>query len=199
MSTFDDFVKKMRESTSNAGECIELLQTALAQNSTAPLQVCREKAAQINKTEADLTARITRLAQENNALRVYLSVPLILQRIAGHIDNLTDTFHKKIKDDILFSDRAISELMILFRRLKEALKNTSDLLVTKNPVLVKHINECEEDIVRKALEFATLHEERLIEGLCLPVSSPLYLNILNSIRCIAWDTNEIASKFSQSE
>jgi len=199
MSTFDDFVKKMKESTNNACECIDLLQTALSQNSTAHLQVCREKTAHIKKTEAELSAKITQLAQENNALRVYLSVPLILQRIGGHIDNLNDTFHKKIKDDILFSDRAVSELTTLFRRLKEALKNTSDLLVTKNPVLVRHITECEEDVVKKALEFATLHEERLIEGLCLPVSSPLYLNILNSIRCIAWDTNEIASKFSQSE
>ncbi len=199
MSTFDDYVKKMRESTNNAGECLDLLQKALSHNSTAPLQNCREKTTHIKKTEAELTGKITQLAQENNTLRVYLSVPLILLRIGGHIDNLTDTFHKKIKDDILFSDRAVSELTILFRQLKEALKSTSDLLVTKNPVLVHHITECEEDVVRKALEFATHHEERLIEGLCLPVASPLYLNILNSIRCIAWDIKEIASRFTQSE
>jgi Na+/phosphate symporter len=108
---------------------------------------------------------------------------------------LNESVGKKVKEDILFSDRAISELSILIQKLKETLKNTSDLLATKNAVLVQHINGCEEDIVRKALEFATQHEERLVEGLCLPVSSHLYLNMLNSIRCIAWDAKEIATKF----
>ena len=43
-------------------------------------------------------------------------------------------------------------------------------------------------------EYATLHEERLIEGLCLPVASSLYINMLDSIKNIAWHAKEIATK-----
>ncbi len=199
MLTFDEFVKKMHEATNNTLECLTMLQTALALNSKAPLNDCREKTAFIRKTEADLTVKITQLAREDNALKVYLSVPLLLQRIAEHIDSLAETINRKIKDDLLFSDRAVSELSILFQRLKEALQSTSDLMVTKNHIRVQHVVKCEEDVVKKALEFATQHEERLVEGLCLPASSPLFLNMLNSIRCIAWDTKEIDMKFSRSE
>ncbi len=199
MSTSDEYVKKMHEATNKAFECLTLLETAISLNSKVPLQDCSAKTALITKAEADLTGKIAHLAQENNALRVYLSVPLLLQRIGGHIDSLNESISKKIKDDILFSDRAVSELTILFQKLKEALKSTADLLVTKNPILVQHIIECEEDVVKKALEFATQHEERLIEGLCLAVASPLFLNMLNTIRYIAWDTKEIALKFAKSK
>jgi Na+/phosphate symporter len=195
MITFDDCVKKMQEDANSAHECLALLQTALSRNSAAPLKDCERKIALIRKTEAELTEKITHLAQENHTYRMYLSIPPLLLRIGEQVEKLSETIHKKIKEDVLFSDRAISELTILFQRLKEALKSTSDLLATKNPVLVQHITECEDDVVKKALEYATLHEERLIEGLCLAMASPLFLNILNSVRCIAWDAKEIATKF----
>jgi Na+/phosphate symporter len=196
METFNGYLKKMCDSLCSADECLTLLHSALKQNSMRPVHDCREKIISIRKTEADLSSKITQLAQKDHSFRTYISVPQLLLRIGENIEKLSDTINKKIKEDILFSDKAVAELAILFQRLKETLKSTSDLLATKNTVLIQHIDECEEDIVRKALAFATQHEERLVEGLCLPVSSPVYLNMLNSIRCIAWDAKEIATKFA---
>ncbi len=196
METFNAYLKKMCENLHNANECLSLLHSALTHNTTASVNDCKEKISSIKKTESDLAGKITYLAQKDHSFKIYISIPQLLLRIGDNIEKLNEIVAKKIKENVLFSDRAISELSILFQKLKEGLNSTSDLLATKNPVLVKHINECEEDIVQKALEFATHHEERLIEGLCLPVASSLYLNMLNSIRCIAWDTKEIATKFS---
>ncbi|HET6418795.1 MAG TPA: hypothetical protein VFG19_01475 [Geobacteraceae bacterium] len=198
MATFDQCLKKIQEDSSIALECLSLLQAALSRNSTAPLRDCEGKTALFKKSEAELTESITRLAKENQTYRAYLSIPPLLLRIGEQIERLCEIVNKKISDDILFSDRAISELSTLFDKLKEALKSTSDLLATKNPVLIKHITECENDIAVKALEYGTQHEERLIEGLCLTIASPLFLNILNSVRCIAWDAKEIALKFKVS-
>jgi Na+/phosphate symporter len=197
METFNDCLDKMKGAANNAFECIALLQKAFSHNSTTPLKDCREKVPSMMKLEAELTHKIARLAQEDNALKKYVSIPRLLSGIEEHIEKLSDIINKKIKDDVLFSDRAISELAILFQRLKELLKNTADLLTTGNPILVQHIRECEQDVVKKALEYATSHEDRLIEGLCLSVASPLFLNMLNSIRCIACNANEIAMKFVQ--
>jgi Na+/phosphate symporter len=197
MEAPNENVKKMLETVHAAHECIAFLQTALLQNSPSPLKACREKTAFIKKADTELTGKITRLAKEDPAYRVYLSGPQLLSRIGENIEKLDETVSRKIKDDILFSDRAVSELTILFRRLGEILKSTADLLETRNQVLIRHIGECEEDVVKKALEYATHHEERLIEGLCQPVASSYFLNMLNSIRCIAWDAKEIAAKFAE--
>jgi Na+/phosphate symporter len=196
MDTFNGYLKKMCDNMNNASECLTLLHSALTHNSTDPIHDCRERLSSIKKIETDLADKITYLARKDHSYKIYISVPQLLLRIGENIEKLSENLGKKIKEDILFSDRAISELAILFQKLEETLKSTSDLLSTKNSVLVQHINECEKDIVQKALEFATLHEERLVEGLCLPVSSSLYLNMLNSIRCIAWDAKEIATKFA---
>lgn len=197
MDTFNDCLEKMRVALKNTGECVSLLITALSQNSTTPLKDCRSKASLAANLETDLTGKISRLAQNDGNLRNYLSVPRLVSDIHEQIGKLTDILHKKINEDILFSDRAMLELISLLQKLKELIQTTSDYLVTENPVLIQHITECEHFVVTKSMEFATSHEDRLIEGLCLPIASPLFLNMLNSIRCIACNGKSIALKISK--
>jgi hypothetical protein len=51
-------------------------------------------------------------------------------------------------------------------------------------------------VIRRAIEYATLHEERLIEGSCLPVASAIYIYMLDIIKSIAWHAKEIALKLA---
>jgi Na+/phosphate symporter len=60
------------------------------------------------------------------------------------------------------------------------------------------VRESAAEISRSASEFATMHEERLIEGLCMPKASPLFLDILDAIKGIAWHAKEIAEKLTAS-
>ena len=76
------------------------------------------------------------------------------------------------------------------------MKTTADLLLIKNSVLIRYIEEAEADLANKTLEYSTLHEERMIEGLCLPVASPLYLTMLNAIRNIGREAKNIADKIT---
>lgn len=196
MDTLSDLLAKTHGAATNAYDCIPLLQNAFTHNSSQPLKDCLGKLESIKKTEAEVTIRIAELVREDHTLKPYLSIPQLLLRIGEHVEKLMEIINKKIKEDILFSDRGISEISFLFQRLAEILKTTSDLLLTKNSVLIRYIQESESDLANKALEYATLHEERLIEGLCLPIASPLFLNMLNAIRNIAWDAKEIAIKFT---
>jgi Na+/phosphate symporter len=197
METLNECLDKMKEAANNSYECLSLLQTALSHNSITPLKGCREKLHSITSLETELTGKISRFAKEDNSLKKYVSIPQLLSGIGEHIEKLSDIIGRKIKEDVLFSDRAIFELTTLFKGLKDLLKSTSDLLITENPALVQHVRECENDVAKKAMEYATSHEDRLIEGLCLPVASPLFLNMLNSIRCVACNAKEIATKFIQ--
>jgi hypothetical protein len=196
MDTFNDLLGKIHGASTKAYDCIPLLQTAFTHNSSEPLKDCLGKLNSIKKTEAEATIRIAEMVRDDHTLKPYLSIPQLLLRIGEHIEKLVEIINKKIKEDVLFSDRGISEITFLLQRLAEILKTTSDLLLIRNPALIRHIQESESDLANKALEYATLHEERLIEGLCLPMASPLFLNMLNAIRNIAWDAKEIAIKFA---
>jgi hypothetical protein len=55
-----------------------------------------------------------------------------------------------------------------------------------------YVEESQAGVGKMAIEYATLHEERLIKGVCLPIASSLYLTMLNAIKSIAWNAKEIA-------
>jgi Na+/phosphate symporter len=189
METQNDISKSLHSIAINAKDCLLLLETAFIHNSPGILKDCRGKLDSMKKTEAEVRARIS-------GLKPYQEIAQRLYHIGEHIEKLFEAVNKKIKEDILFSDRGLKEVNFLFNKLAEILKTTADLLLIKNSVLIRYIEEAEADLANKTLEYSTLHEERMIEGLCLPVASPLYLTMLNAIRNIGREAKDIADKIT---
>jgi Na+/phosphate symporter len=187
----------MHEMGRDVEDCILLLQNAFINNSSMPLQECRLKIEGMKKTEPRLTGTITELTRDNPALRPYISVPVHLLRIAENIEKLADLMDRKIREDILFSDRAMTEITFLLQRLGDMLRPMSDIMLARNIILSRYIQESEAGVIRRAIEYATFHEERLIEGLCLPVASSLYIGMLDAIKGIAWHAKEIATRLAE--
>jgi Na+/phosphate symporter len=196
METLNDISKSLHNIANKANDCLLLLETAFIHNSPGLLKDCRGKLESMEKAVTEVKTRITGLIQENPDLKPYLTISLLLCSIGEHSEKLLEAVNKKIKEDILFSDRGIKEINLLFKKLSEILKTTADLFLTKSPVLIRYIKESEADLANQTIEYSTMHEERLIEGLCLPVASPLYLTMLNSIRNIGRDAKDIADKIA---
>ena len=196
METLNEISKSLHNISIKANDCLLLLETAFIHNSPGLLKDCRGKLDSMKKSQTEVAASISKLIRENPDLKPYLDVSQLLYKIGEHIEKLLETVNKKIKEDILFSDRGIKEINLLIKKLSEIMKTTADLFVIKNPVLIRYIKESEADLANKTLEYSTLHEERLIEGLCLPVASPLYLTMLNSIHNIGRDAKDIADKIA---
>ena len=190
-------LKEMHEIGNNAESCIFFLQTAFIYNSTKPLEDCGVKTDSIKKKEVDLTKKITELVRKNPDLKPYISVPTHLLGISDNIEKLVELLNKKIKDNILFSDRAVTEVSFLLQRLADILGPVSDIILARNIILGRYIQESEAGVTKRAIEYTTLHEERLIEGLCLPVASSLYINMLDAIKGIAWHAKEIATRLTE--
>jgi Na+/phosphate symporter len=191
-----DALKTLHEMGNDAEECIFLLQTAFIYNSSPMLKDCRTRIKNIIKSEPQLTKIIVELTKDNPDLKPYISVNLHLLRIGENIEKLAELIDKKIKDSILFSDRAVTELTFLLQRLIDLLRPTSEMILARNIFLSKYIEESQTEIGKKATEYATLHEDRIIEGLCAPVASSLYISILDIIKNVAWHSKEIATKLS---
>ncbi len=189
-----ELLKALYEIGSLAENCMLHLQTAFIYNSVSPLNNCYESIEIIKNKEPELTKRLTELARTDQSLKPYISVPVHYLRISENMEKLSELINKKIKEDILFSDKAVMEITFLFERLMDMLKPVSDLILAKNIILSKYVQESESGVVKNANEYATLHEERLIEGLCLPFASAIYINMLDAIKNIAWHAKEIAVK-----
>lgn len=189
-------LKTLRDMVETLEECISSLQTAFIYNNLTPLSEVGEKLDTLKKQVVPITEKVIKLAKDNPHLRHYGPVPTHIMRIAENIERISETLSAKIREDVLFSDRAISEITFLFQRLIDITRPVSDLILAPNSIIGNYIRESEAGIVRRATDYATLHEERLIEGLCLPKASALYINILDNIKNIAWHCKEIANKLA---
>jgi hypothetical protein len=193
-SQVHQLIKEMSDLGRQTDACLSLLQVGFINSTLDQIKECREKVADIRKTEVGLAVMVTDAAKHSGEMKQYILVPQHILRIAENIDVLAEMITKKIKDHILFSERAITETTFLLQRLKEIIMSANDLLFCENRLLDAYVEESEANLVKTCIEYATQHEERLIEGLCLPVSSSIYITMLDSIRNIAWHAKEIAIK-----
>ncbi len=193
-SQVHQLIKEMSDLGRQTDASLSLLQAAFINNSLEQLKECREKVAEIRKTEVELAVKVTEVAKQNSEMKQYVLVPQHILRIAENIEALAEKTAKKVMDNILFSERAVTEITFLLQRLKEIIMSANDLLFCENTILNSYVEESEANLVKTCIEYATQHEERLIEGLCLPVSSSIYLTMLDCIRNIAWHAKEIAIK-----
>ncbi|MDI6854009.1 MAG: hypothetical protein QME75_10465 [Deltaproteobacteria bacterium] len=120
-----------------------------------------------------------------------------LQLIAEKLGGLTEPIDKKIKDGVLFSEKAVSQTNYLFDHQAGILRSLLDILKTDNAMLKRFVQEEGQKLVQDCINFATEHEDRLIEGLCLPQAAPLFLSILDNMRTAAQHEVDIAQMLAK--
>jgi Na+/phosphate symporter len=120
------------------------------------------------------------------------SVLTRLQLIAEKLGSLTDPIDKKIKNGVLFSEKAVSQTNYLFDHQAGMLRSLLDILKTDNAMLKRFVQEEGQKLIQDCINFATEHEDRLIEGLCLPQAAPIFLSILDNMRTAAQHEVDIA-------
>ena len=119
-----------------------------------------------------------------------------LERVGDNIEFLVRAIRMVVQEGIPFSERAIKEINALFEKAIELAECMRDAVATNNKVLTRHILEEGRKYTQMADEFALFHQERLIEGLCVPKSSSVYLAILDYLKGIESHIRQMAQKLS---
>ncbi|UCE78823.1 MAG: hypothetical protein JSV13_10015 [Nitrospiraceae bacterium] len=176
----------------DAEECILLLQNAFIYHNAKFLAECKVKIAAIKKSGASLAGDMEQTVRDNPDMKPYVPIPAHLSGIGNHIEKLSECIDRKISENILFSDKAVKETIFLLQRLNEILTPTADIVLARNTFLSMYVEESQVGVGKMATEYATLHEERLIKGVCLPAASSLYITMLDAIKSISWHSKEIA-------
>ncbi len=152
---------------------------SLEQLKTLHKEVVPEITNAIKQVEAALAKQP---AQERTAALKTQSILTRLQIIAEKLGGLSDPIEKKIKGGVLFSEKAVSQCNHLFDHQAGVLRSLLDILKTDNTMLKKFVLDEGQKLIQNCIDFATEHEERMIEGLCLPQAAPLFLTLLDNMR-----------------
>ena len=123
-------------------------------------------------------------------------VPMHLERVGDNLESLAAAIRTMIADGVLFTDRATREVGSLFEIALELLECVRDGLRTGNRTLVRHILLAGLRCEMMANDFARFHEQRLIEGVCVPRASSLYLAMLDYLKGIEWHVRQIGEKLT---
>jgi Na+/phosphate symporter len=171
-----------------AEQMLELTEDAFMKNKAASLDQAESLAKEIRGQEDALTEKLAKLAASSGEARAILSVPMHIEKIAVSIERIVDNIRVKIKEGLLFSDKAIQETGRLL--------TAGQSVVTGSPESMETVRIDSDTIIRMSNDFATAHEDRLVAGECSPKASSNYLCILYAFEDIASHTKDAVKKLS---
>jgi len=194
--TVKDLKKEIYLIMHKAQEMLELTEDGFMKNKVAALDEADDLAQEIHTKEDSLTASLAKLSAANSDARAILTVPSHIEKIASSIKRINENSRSRIKEGLLFSDKAIFETGKLFTKSKEILKKSAEASVTGASSTFNTILADSDTLERMANEFATAHEERLVTGECSPKSSSTYLCILYAFEDMGAHIKDTVKKLS---
>ena len=179
-----------------AEQMLELTEDAFMKNKVGSLDQAESLAREIREREDALTEKLAKLAPTDNTARAIISVPVHIEKIAVSIERVVSNVRIKIKEGLLFSDKAIQETSRMLVKGKEVLKKAGEAIVTASPDSLETVRiECDA-MIRLANDFATTHEDRLVAGECSPKASSNYLCMLYAFEDMASHAKDAVKKLS---
>ncbi len=152
----------------------------------------------IHETSSELTSFIISKTppaeREKEQIKPYLSIASSLGLLTYNIQSILDRVRGKFENHIVFSDQADKEVNDLFQETMGLLKNLPDLFATESKPLAQQVGEQGRSMFKVADGYSEVHEERLINGICVPKHSPLYLGIIESLKGVIVQTLAVTGK-----
>ncbi len=155
------------------------LQDSIVQDSTDLASQLRSLRAQKPESEQLILARLQSVANH-------------LGIIGDNIGRCVDPIKQKIRGEVLFTAKAVTQTNFLFNQHAGMIRTVRDIIITDNEVLKNYLLEESRKLGNDALAFATEHEDRMIEGLCMPEAAPLFLALMDRMSTISQHEVEIA-------
>ncbi len=131
--------------------------------------------------------------EKNAAEQMFIAALPHFQRIALALDNLVDKMEIKVESNILFTDKALDEIRQLMVAVAAEFVDVKDYCATRNPVLRKQIDANLDKVTNLINEFDSIHQNRLISGVCMPQASYLYIDMTDSLKRMSRELSSFAS------
>ncbi len=160
----------------------------------ALLKESKEKFKEILASRLSYAEKIVGDKEKDEFEKKFVTLLPPFQTVGMAIQNVISNMEIKVEANVLFSQKGLDEIKDLLTASYELMRDVRDYTVTKNPHLLTKIRECKERIIKMINDFANVHQNRLITGVCMPKASFIYLDITDSIKRIARGLVDFAEK-----
>ncbi len=190
-----EVAEKLVEVAQILGKMLEQAFQAFRKPTEKSMEEVEEAVNQVRQSSSELTHFLIGKSSSDEKgkewVKPYLSISSNFDRMTYNIEGLIRQLRLMAKDQIFFSDRGVKEINDVFQEAMDFLESLPELILTQNKGLAQHIGEQVRSVMKIANAYAEEHEERLLRGICLPKSSPIYLGILESLKGVIVYTLEV--------
>jgi len=190
--------EKMIRVCQNLMRMLELAFEEFRNPSEESLREAEEVEDKVHQYSSELTGFIIskNASRENGKERIksYLSIASSLGLLTYNIQSTLDRVRGKSENHIFFSDQAVKEVNGVFEQAVGLLGNLPGLFTTEDKSLAQRIGEGGRSVIKMADAYSDEHEERLIDGVCVPEHSPIYLSIIESLKGVTVHTLAVSGK-----
>ncbi len=190
-----EVAEKLVEVAQVLGGMLEQAFRAFRKPTEESMEEVENAVSQVRRSSAELIQfLIAKSASEEKGKewgKPYLSMASNFDRMTYNIEGLIRQLRFMARDQISFSDRGVKEINDIFQEAMDFLESLPELIQTQNKSLAQHIGEQVRSVMKILNAYAEEHEERLLRGICMPKSSPIYLGILESLKGVIVYTLEV--------
>lgn len=189
---------ELHEMCQKTAEMLRLTWEGFRKQDTGPLELAEKLGQEIHQREKALTEfAVKRSGGHGGVLgadQELLFVPMHLERIGDNIEFLVRAIKAVVREGIPFTDRAIKEVNALFEQAIGLVECLRDVMPTKNRLLLGHMLEEGQRYEEMATEYTLYHQQRLIEGVCMPKASSVYVAIVDYFKGIESHVRQATQK-----
>lgn len=195
--TPDELRLAIQQMCAEAVEMLRLAREGFRQHDAAALEAAAHRGKVVHGREKELTDYVvSHWHTFPREVRDILFIPTHLERIGDNVESLVRCVEMIRRERIHFTDRAVRDIAALFERGIALLECVRDLIPTRNRMLMRYVVKGGEEFQALAAGYVLAHQERLIQGVCLPEASSSFLAVIDYLKEIERHTRRIVHKMT---
>ena len=198
MQDLDSIKKKIIQMARIALDMWKITHQAFLEHDTDLISIVLEKEDRLNLFEKELAqdvfsaAKATPDRDERNKFIACAEIAEDLELIGDYCKDILERVQIKIEEKLLFSEGSVKEYEDLYKLTEAALEEVALAFAKDKIGLLKKVLKNGIHLDNLVDEYRQRHNQRLIDGICSPLSCNMFLNMLDFTAAVYYHTRKIA-------
>lgn len=189
---------EVAQMSQNALKMLELTHRAFMEHDLDLIAEALGEETKINELEKSITIDLVSLSrsyikkEERTEIAILVDVVEDLELVGDYSKDILERVQIKIEEKLLFSDEAVKEYNQLYVLTVDALKEIVNAFLKEDLSLVKEVLKNEQHIDKLVDQLRKSHNQRLLNGVCIPMACNMFLNMLDFTAAIYYHAKKIS-------
>jgi phosphate:Na+ symporter len=152
----------------------------------------------IDEFQLAITSYLADLSRKQLSEEVSVKLPVFLhtvndlERVGDHSVNIVEIAERKIGQRITFSDNALGEADRLKKEIDQMFGHVIEALVKDDVEVARSVLINESNLNKMQMDFRHSHVQRMSEGVCLPETGLIFIDLVDNVEKIGDHLTNIA-------